>query len=235
MTDDPNVETPHVEPPRGVFDSLRALFDTLVSILHNRAELLTTELEEELETPDRGGVVGAGRCPLAGRRCHAGRHHGATCHSRPVARADRGVPGTRVPDCRRHGVRFHSQDSARETAALRRDLARVGEGPRSLAGQKVSARSTTFAERREALLARSDENRAEMAAIFGGLERKFAVAETVVKVARGLSRLSGPLRCRRLVSDPRASRVPHLASPHHVGHTDRPPGVPHREDPYRGA
>lgn len=46
----------------------------------------------------------------------------------------------------------------------------------------------TLAERREALLARSDQNRAEMAAIVGGLERKFTVAETVVKAARGLSR-----------------------------------------------
>lgn len=43
MTEDPNVE-----PPRGIFDSLRALFDTVVSILHNRTELLTTEIEEEL-------------------------------------------------------------------------------------------------------------------------------------------------------------------------------------------
>ena len=61
MTDDPNVETPHVEPPRGVFDSLRALFDTLVSILHNRAELLTTELEEELRR-----LIGVALWALAG-------------------------------------------------------------------------------------------------------------------------------------------------------------------------
>lgn len=32
---------------RGIFDSLRALLDTLLAILHNRSELLTTELEEE--------------------------------------------------------------------------------------------------------------------------------------------------------------------------------------------
>jgi uncharacterized membrane protein YqjE len=43
MTDAPNHE-----PPRGIFDSLRALLDTVVALLHNRAELLTTELEEEL-------------------------------------------------------------------------------------------------------------------------------------------------------------------------------------------
>jgi uncharacterized membrane protein YqjE len=36
------------EPPRGIFDSLRALIDRVLAIVHNRAELLTTELEEEL-------------------------------------------------------------------------------------------------------------------------------------------------------------------------------------------
>jgi uncharacterized membrane protein YqjE len=43
MNDDPTAG-----PPRGIFDSLRALLDTVVSILHNRAELFTTEIEEEL-------------------------------------------------------------------------------------------------------------------------------------------------------------------------------------------
>jgi len=38
----------NVEPPRGIFDSLRALLDTILAIVHNRTELLTTELEEEL-------------------------------------------------------------------------------------------------------------------------------------------------------------------------------------------
>lgn len=56
MTDDPNVE-----PPRGIFDSLRALLDTVVSILHNRAELLTTELEEELRR-----LIGIALWALAG-------------------------------------------------------------------------------------------------------------------------------------------------------------------------
>lgn len=40
-------DVPKSEPPRGIFDSLRALLDTVVSILHNRAELFTTEVEEE--------------------------------------------------------------------------------------------------------------------------------------------------------------------------------------------
>ena len=39
---------PHAEPPRGIFDSLRALLDTVLSIFHNRAELFTTEIEEEV-------------------------------------------------------------------------------------------------------------------------------------------------------------------------------------------
>jgi len=56
MTHDRNVE-----PPRGIFDSLRALCDTVVSILHNRAELLTTELEEEL-----GRLIGVALWALAG-------------------------------------------------------------------------------------------------------------------------------------------------------------------------
>ncbi|HXV12788.1 MAG TPA: phage holin family protein, partial [Candidatus Krumholzibacteria bacterium] len=38
----------NAEPPRGIFDSLRALFDTALSIVHNRAELFTTEIEEEV-------------------------------------------------------------------------------------------------------------------------------------------------------------------------------------------
>jgi uncharacterized membrane protein YqjE len=41
MNDRPRPES------RGIFDSLRALLDTVLAILHNRSELLTTELEEE--------------------------------------------------------------------------------------------------------------------------------------------------------------------------------------------
>lgn len=52
----------------------------------------------------------------------------------------------------------------------------------------MSARLVTLAERRNALLARSDRNRAELGVIVGGLERKFIVAEKVVAAARGLSR-----------------------------------------------
>lgn len=33
---------------RGIFGSLRALLDTVLAILHNRAELFTTEIQEEL-------------------------------------------------------------------------------------------------------------------------------------------------------------------------------------------
>lgn len=39
---------PDDAPARGVFGSLRALLDTVLSILHNRAELVTTEIQEEL-------------------------------------------------------------------------------------------------------------------------------------------------------------------------------------------
>ncbi|HEX5133709.1 MAG TPA: phage holin family protein [Candidatus Krumholzibacteria bacterium] len=35
-------------PPRGIIDSLRALLETILTMLHSRAELLGTELEEEL-------------------------------------------------------------------------------------------------------------------------------------------------------------------------------------------
>jgi uncharacterized membrane protein YqjE len=38
----------HEESHRGIFDSLRSLVDRVVAILHNRAELFTTELEEEV-------------------------------------------------------------------------------------------------------------------------------------------------------------------------------------------
>ena len=40
-------DSEHKESPRGIFDSLRALVDRVIAILHNRAELFTTELEEE--------------------------------------------------------------------------------------------------------------------------------------------------------------------------------------------
>lgn len=36
------------EAPRGIFESLRALLETLVAVLHNRSQLVTTEIEEEL-------------------------------------------------------------------------------------------------------------------------------------------------------------------------------------------
>ena len=42
-------QVPHTDPPRGIFDSLQALLDTVLSILHGRAELLSTELEEEVD------------------------------------------------------------------------------------------------------------------------------------------------------------------------------------------
>ena len=73
----------------------------------------------------------------------------------------------------------------------------------------MSARLDTIAERRQALLARSDENRAELGAIFGGLERKFAVADTVVKAARGLSRYRGLIGAAglSLILVPLASRT----------------------------
>ena len=41
-------DVPNTEPSRGIFGSLRALLDSTLALLHNRAELLTTELEEEL-------------------------------------------------------------------------------------------------------------------------------------------------------------------------------------------
>lgn len=40
-------DTPRPESPRGIFDSLRALLDTVLGMIHNRFELFTTEIEEE--------------------------------------------------------------------------------------------------------------------------------------------------------------------------------------------
>lgn len=34
--------------PKGIFDSIKALVDRVVTLLHGRAELFTTELEEEI-------------------------------------------------------------------------------------------------------------------------------------------------------------------------------------------
>lgn len=42
MSDRPRPES------RGIFDSLRALLDTILAIFHNRFELFTTEAEEEV-------------------------------------------------------------------------------------------------------------------------------------------------------------------------------------------
>lgn len=42
--DDPRQD----ESPRGIFDSLRALLDRALALLQTRADLLTTELEEEV-------------------------------------------------------------------------------------------------------------------------------------------------------------------------------------------
>lgn len=52
----------------------------------------------------------------------------------------------------------------------------------------MSTRLSALAERRQALVTGSDQDRAELAAIFGGLERKLAVAEVVVATARRLNR-----------------------------------------------
>ncbi len=43
-------------------------------------------------------------------------------------------------------------------------------------------------ERRLALVARSDENRAALAVVFGSLERRLAIAEVVVATARRINR-----------------------------------------------
>lgn len=52
----------------------------------------------------------------------------------------------------------------------------------------MNSRLRVLAERRMALLVRSDRDRDGLAMTLGGLESKFAVAETVVAAARGLSR-----------------------------------------------
>ncbi len=48
----------------------------------------------------------------------------------------------------------------------------------------MSAPRDAVAERRIALVAQSDANRAALAAVFSGLESRFALAETVVAAAR---------------------------------------------------
>ncbi len=41
-------DSPRTHARLGIFDSLRSLLDNILSILHNRAELFSTELEEEI-------------------------------------------------------------------------------------------------------------------------------------------------------------------------------------------
>lgn len=52
----------------------------------------------------------------------------------------------------------------------------------------MSAYLDALAERRRMLVARSDQQRAELAAVFGGIERRSAGLETVAAGARGLYR-----------------------------------------------
>jgi hypothetical protein len=52
----------------------------------------------------------------------------------------------------------------------------------------VNSQLDRLAARREALVVRSDQERAALMATFGGIERRFALAETVVAAARRLSR-----------------------------------------------
>jgi UDP-N-acetyl-D-mannosaminuronic acid transferase (WecB/TagA/CpsF family) len=52
----------------------------------------------------------------------------------------------------------------------------------------MSAGTNTLADRRKALVDRSDQQRAELTAIFGGIERKLSVVETVVAAARRVHR-----------------------------------------------
>lgn len=48
MTDAGNDEGGRDSAPLGIFDSLRALLDSVVAILHNRSELFTAEAAEEV-------------------------------------------------------------------------------------------------------------------------------------------------------------------------------------------
>jgi hypothetical protein len=52
----------------------------------------------------------------------------------------------------------------------------------------MSAGTNTLAERRKALIDRSDQERTELTSIVGGLEKKLAVVETVVAAARRVQR-----------------------------------------------
>ncbi len=42
------MNAPHEDAPRGIFASLRTLVDRVLAMLHRRADLLSTELEEEV-------------------------------------------------------------------------------------------------------------------------------------------------------------------------------------------
>lgn len=52
----------------------------------------------------------------------------------------------------------------------------------------MSARMQALAERRKALVARSDRERAELAALFGGIENRMWLVDTVVAGARRVGR-----------------------------------------------
>jgi hypothetical protein len=73
----------------------------------------------------------------------------------------------------------------------------------------MSAGAGTPSERRMALVAQSQENRAAMGAAFDDLERRFAVAERVVSVARGIGRHRAAVGAAALftVFAPRSART----------------------------
>jgi hypothetical protein len=52
----------------------------------------------------------------------------------------------------------------------------------------VSSHRDALAYRRQALVAQSDQDRAALAAVFGGLERRFAIAEVALSTARRINR-----------------------------------------------
>ncbi len=52
----------------------------------------------------------------------------------------------------------------------------------------MSSRLDELAARRAALIARSDEERVALSAAFGGIERRFTIAEMLVSTARRMNR-----------------------------------------------
>ena len=168
--------------PGGLFASLKALLATLIAIGHNRLELFSTELQEEIARAASillwalAALLLAFLAVLLGRRRHPARGPGrVACHG---CRADR---ARRLRRGSGRGAR-QPQPRDRQAAFVRCDLDRAGQGPRPAVS--MSTRLQELGARRRQLVAQSDALRARLSGSTQGLEQVLGIADLGVAAGR---------------------------------------------------